>query len=66
MRSKHYSPAINRFLVKVLFHQSKAQKIPMTVLTNQILESGLRGREGWRQAEQEMALQAEATSNPVG
>jgi hypothetical protein len=55
-RPKHYSPAVNRFLVSVLYHEAKGRKVPMTVLTNQILQDGLIGTEGWKIAE-EMKLQ---------
>lgn len=40
---RHYSPEVRRFLVTVLYHEAKAQKVPMTVLTNQLLERSLRG-----------------------
>lgn len=51
-RSKHYSPAICRFLVSVLYHESKGRGVPMTVLANQILETGLAGTDGWKRAEE--------------
>jgi hypothetical protein len=50
-RPKHYSPTIDRFLIKVLFHEARRQKKPMTVLTNNLLESALRGSQSWHQAE---------------
>jgi hypothetical protein len=51
-RPKHYSPAIHRFLVSVLYHEAKGRKVPMTVLTNQILQDGLIGTDGWKKAEE--------------
>jgi hypothetical protein len=55
-RPKHYSPALNRFLVCVLYHEARKQKKPMTVLANALLESSLRGSESWQQAEVAMQL----------
>jgi hypothetical protein len=50
-RPKHYSPQINRFLVSVLYHEAKRQKKPMTALTNELLQTALRGSESWQQVE---------------
>jgi hypothetical protein len=50
-RSKHYTPALNRFLVSVLYHQSQVQKVPMTKLANQIVTEALANSEGWKRAE---------------
>ena len=50
-RPKHYSPEIRRFLVSALYHEAKGRGVPMTVLANQILQSGLIGTEGWKKAE---------------
>ena len=58
---RHYSPEVRRFLVTVLYHEAKAQKVPMTVLTNQLLERSLRGGEGWRKAQEQCGLQEEPT-----
>jgi hypothetical protein len=63
-RPKHYSPEIRRFLVAVLFHEAKGRGIPMTVLTNQILQDGLKGTEGWKKAEESMRLQETAPPYP--
>ena len=38
---KYYSPRLDRALITRLYHEAKAQKIPMTVLTNRLVESGL-------------------------
>src|SRR5438874_1741755 len=40
-KSNHYSPRISRFLVSVLYHEAKARKIPMTKLTDEILQQTL-------------------------
>ena len=54
-RETHYVPAIDRFLVKVLYHEARHRKIPMTKLLALLLRDALRGREGWRLAEAEIA-----------
>jgi hypothetical protein len=38
---KGYSPALRRELVSRLYHQAKALRIPMTVLTDRLVEQGL-------------------------
>ena len=50
-RSRHYSPAISRFMVSVLYHEAKARKVPMTTLTDQLLRQALVNSKGWKQAE---------------
>lgn len=57
MPQKHYVPAIRRFLVSVLYHEARVRKVPMTVLTNQLLEQSLVDTAGWKQAEEAMRLQ---------
>lgn len=49
-RTMHYSPAIARFLVSVLYHEAKRRKMPMTRLTNTLLTESLRNTEGWKEA----------------
>jgi hypothetical protein len=62
MRNKHYTPSLSRFLVRALYHEAKAQNLPMTRLANQIVEAGLRGTGGWQKAqEHESALREGAT-----
>ncbi len=53
-RSQHYSPAIERFLVSVLYHEARHRKVPMTHLTNEILKGGLAGSIGWQLAMQSL------------
>ena len=38
---KHYSPRLDRALVSKLYHEAKAQRVPMTVLTNRLVTEGL-------------------------
>jgi hypothetical protein len=58
-RPQHYSPAINRFIVSALYHESKAKGVPMTKLTNELLQKALAGSDGWKKALQAMLLQEE-------
>ncbi len=44
--TKYYSPRLDRALVTRLYHEAKAQRIPMTVLTNRLVESGLSHLDG--------------------
>jgi len=60
-RSKHYSPEIKLFLVTVLYHEARGRGVPMTVLTNQILQDGLKDTPGWKTA-QEYARDREGTT----
>ena len=50
-RPLHYSPAIKRHLVTVLYHEARKQRRPMTAVTNDILENALRDTDAWHQAE---------------
>ena len=45
-RPQHYSPAIERFLVSVLYHEAHHRNIPMTQLANEILKTGLANSAG--------------------
>ena len=60
-QSKHYSPAINRFLVSVLYHEARAKRVPMTSLVNQILTERLTGGDGWRRAMLQLQEQAQVS-----
>ena len=55
-RPKHYSPEIKRFIVSALYHEAQARGVPMTVLTNELLTTGLQHTDGWQKAEQAMQL----------
>lgn len=51
-RPHHYSPAIGRFLVSVLYHEARHRKVPMTRLANDLLTQALVDSAGWRRATQ--------------
>ena len=38
---RHYSPQLSREIVCRLYHRAKAERIPMTVLANRIMEDAL-------------------------
>ena len=40
-RGKWYSPQLSRELVSRLYHKARAEQIPMTQLTNRIIEDWL-------------------------
>ncbi len=58
-QKNHYSPAINRFLVKAIYHEARGRGIAMTTLTNQLLQERLEGGEGWVKAQQDTMQMAE-------
>ncbi len=62
-RPRHYSPALSRFLVSVLYHEAKAQQIPMTKLTDRLLRQALTGSEGWRKAESQHLAAVQTENN---
>jgi hypothetical protein len=51
-RPTHYCPTINRFLVCCLYHEAKARNKPMTVVTNELLQTALVGSESWKKAQE--------------
>ena len=53
-RPHHYSPAIERFLVSVLYHEARHRNITMTRLANQILKAELAQSVGWQLALQSL------------
>ncbi len=55
-RSQHYSPAIERFLIAVLYYEARHRKMPMTKLTNELLREALSNSVGWQQATQLVVL----------
>lgn len=63
-RPAHYSPAISRFLVSVLYHEAKVRQIPMTELTDLLLRQGLRGTEAWRTVESARVAEEPAPQRP--
>jgi len=40
-KSTHYSPRLSREIVRRLYHQAKSERVPMTVLTNRLVEEAL-------------------------
>ena len=38
---RHYSPQLSRELVCQLYHRAKAERVPMTVLANQLIKEAL-------------------------
>jgi len=56
-RLGHYSPCINRELVRTLYHEAKHRRMPMTRLVNTLLSDALTGTEGWQITHQTPLLQ---------
>ena len=48
MPTQHYTPPLDRFLVKALYHEAKQQRVPMTRLVNHIVQQALAGTDGWK------------------
>ena len=44
------SELISQFLVSVLYHEAQHRKIPMTRLTDELLQKQLVGSVGWEKA----------------
>ena len=42
LKFRHYSPQLSRELVHRLYHEAKAERIPMTVLANRLVKKALR------------------------
>jgi 6-phosphogluconolactonase (cycloisomerase 2 family) len=61
-RPRHYSPALDRFLVCALYHEARHRKLPMTALANGLLAEQLQGTAGWRQAEEQRQRQEHISS----
>lgn len=53
-RPRHYSPALERFLVSVLYHEARHRKMRMTKLANEILKEALAESVGWQLATQSL------------
>ena len=62
MPTRHYTPLLDPFLVKALYHEASQRDIPMTRLANQIVQQALAGGPGWKQAEQEVAALRESAT----
>lgn len=50
-KHSHYSPALSRFMVCVLYHEARIRKVPMTQLVDALLTQALIGSEAWKTAE---------------
>ena len=53
-RPRHYSPALDRFLVTVMYHEARHRKVPMTQLANELLKNALAESVGWQVATQSL------------
>ena len=49
-RPTHYTPALSRFTVSMLYHEARHRGIPMTRLADDLLRESLKGSPGWEQA----------------
>ncbi len=49
-RPTHYTPALSRFTVSLLYHEARHRGIPMTRLADDLLRESLKGSPGWEQA----------------
>lgn len=49
-RPTHYTPALTRFTVSLLYHEARHRGIPMTRLADTLLRESLKGSPGWAQA----------------
>lgn len=49
-RPTHYTPALTRFTVSLLYHEARHRGIPMTRLADDLLRESLKGSPGWEQA----------------
>lgn len=49
-RPTHYTPALTRFTVSLLYHEARHRGIPMTRLADTLLRESLKGSPGWEQA----------------
>ena len=47
----HYSPAIDRFLVSVLYYDARNHGKPMTKRVDELLRESLQGSQAWEEAE---------------
>ena len=53
-RERHYSPQLDRFIIKALYYEAKRQQKPMTKLADEIMIAGLQGSRGWEDAQKQM------------
>ena len=55
-QNRHYSPAIDRFLVCALYHEARERGMPMTKLVNELLKAALLGSAGWQKARNQLPI----------
>jgi hypothetical protein len=55
VKTRYYSPRIDRLLVCALYHEAKRRRKPMTRLTDELLLESLRGTESLDRARQHFA-----------
>ncbi|WP_395750121.1 hypothetical protein [Prosthecobacter sp.] len=48
-RPTHYTPALTRFTVSLLYHEARHRGISMTRLADTLLRESLKGSPGWEQ-----------------
>ena len=56
-RRTHYPPCIKRDLVRVLYHEARHRRMPMTRLVDELLSAALSGTSGWHSAHDTCVLQ---------
>lgn len=56
-RRTHYSPCINRELVRALYHEARHRRLPMTRLVDELLSRALAGTNGWQIAHSNSVVQ---------
>ena len=49
-RPTHYTPALTRFTVSLLYHEARHRGIPMTRLADDLLRESLKDSHGWHKA----------------
>jgi len=65
-KNSHYSPVIDRFLVKVLYFDARHHGKPMTRRVNELLRESLKGSEAWILAEKSRSEREKADMRPPG
>lgn len=64
MPQKHYSPEIRRDLVTKLYYRAKAERVPMTKLTNRLLDEALQNIVPFIPQQSPMSIVAENPDPP--
>lgn len=61
----YYSPRLDRALITRLYHEAKAQRIPMTVLTNRLVASALSNLESGHSIESAIVAEEPPAPDPA-